>query len=258
MHWLGAIPALARRPFPSGVRPASAIASAVATQRPAKPISATLTALLPVLFPVMLPLSAAHADPLVDHDAMVQQLIQQQHANPLVADCAAHAAFVVPTSRLYDHVEFLPAELDEQHATTEPWNQPFDDRKQRVNVETMVQVSGLGYRKDAGDAGQPDLLHFRCGYVQDKLLAFGYNEPPQATPPVTEHASRSRGGARHAVHGRTTRGNGRHATKGATRSTAKASSKSHGNAKSSSRSSGKSAAKSSKASSKTKAHSKSH
>ena len=230
------------------------MASAIATLRPARLITGTLTALLPVA----LPISVAHADPLVDHDAMVQQLIQQQHASPLVADCAAHAAFVVPTSRLYDHVEFLPAELDDQHATIEPWNQPFDDRKQRVNVETLVQVSGLGYRKEAGEAGQPDLLHFRCGYVQDKLLAFGYNEPPQATPPVTERVSRTRGGARHAVHGRAARGNNRHATKGATRSSANGASKSHGSTKSSARSSGKAAAKSSKASSTSKAHSKSH
>lgn len=254
MTWLGVIPAIARRPLPSLSSLSVAVASVVTTLRPVRLLTGSIT----VLVPALLPLTAAHADAIVDHDAMVQQLIDQQHANPLVADCAAHAAFVVPTSRLYDHVEFLPAELDAQHASTEPWNQPFDDRKQRVNVETMVQVSGLGYRKDASEASQPDLLHFRCGYVQDKLLAFGYNEPPQSTPPVTETVSRGRGGARHAAHGRTTRGNGRHVVKGASRASGKAST-TRGNAKSTARSSNtKHAAKAPAAKGKSKARTTHH
>ena len=162
------------------------------------------------------------ADSAAAHDTLVQQLIQQQHAAPLVADCAAHAAFVVPTSPIYDHVEFLPSAVDAQHASVEPWNQPFDDGKQRITVDTLVLVSGLGYRKGAGQSQDPDLLKFRCGYVADKLLAFSYNEPFVYVKPHYEGGGSSRrsahghhavAGNRHgarAVHGRATAGH--HAT----------------------------------------------
>ncbi|MGF7188467.1 hypothetical protein JOE11_001494 [Robbsia andropogonis] len=224
LAWLGAIPDRALRALPSSASfssPAGLTVVRFGTTRLRAGALATL-----------LPLTIAHADPILDHDVMVQQLIEQQHANPLVADCAAHAAFVVPTSHLYDHVEFLPAELDDQHASIEAWNQPFDDRKQRVNVETLVRVSGLGYRKNAGEAGQPDLLHFRCGYVQDKLLAFGYNEPEQASPPAGAPVSRSRGtrnrasSSRHATRGKAAHATSRRGTTTKTRSSAKSTAKS--------------------------------
>jgi hypothetical protein len=65
----------------------------------------------------------------------------------------------------------------------------------------MVSVSGLGYRQNASAGSQPDLLTFRCGYVADKLLAFGYNEPDV---PASPHASSRRGNSRHhAVNSRT-------------------------------------------------------
>lgn len=152
---------------------------------------------LPVAF-----VAPAFADQSDSHDALVEQLVQEQHASPLVADCAAHAAFVVPTSPAYDHVEFLNTAFDAQHATVEPWNQPFDDRKQRITVDTLVSVNGLGYRKGNGERGQPDLLKFRCGYVADKLLAFGYNEPPSSAdaplaPAPGRHARRGAGARRH-------------------------------------------------------------
>jgi len=139
------------------------------------------------------------ADSTATHDTLVQQLIQQQHAAPLVADCAAHAAFVVPTSPIYDHVEFLPSAVDSQHASVEPWGQPFDDGKQRITVDTLVLVSGLGYRKGADQSKDPDLLKFRCGYVADKLLAFSYNEPYVYVKPHNEGGGSRRG--RHTTRG---------------------------------------------------------
>lgn len=156
----------------------------------------------------------AHADAIDSHDELVQQLIEQQHAVPMAADCAAHAAFVVPTSPYYDHVEFLSNALDEQHATVESWGQPFDDQKQRITVDTVVTISGLGYRKGAADGAQPDLLTMRCGYVADKLLAFGYNEP---AAPVVRRVTGARANSRHAARGRhgahsTSTGTGKKAT----------------------------------------------
>ncbi|MGI4982544.1 MAG: BspC domain-containing protein [Janthinobacterium lividum] len=154
------------------------------------------------------------ADQADSHDALVEQLIQQQHASPLVADCAAHAAYVVPTSPVYDHVEFLNTAFDDQHATVEPWNQPFDTHKQRITVETLVSVSGLGYRKSNGERSQPDLLKLRCGYVADKLLAFGYNEPESTAdvplaPAPGRHGRARRGNASSRHHAART---GQHAT----------------------------------------------
>jgi hypothetical protein len=136
-----------------------------------------------------------------NHDALVKQFIQQQHASPLAADCAAHAAFVVPTSPDYDHVAFLSTALDSQHANIEPWGKPFNNHKQRITVDNIVTVNGLGYRKNAGERTQPDLLELRCGYVADKLLAFSYKEaevggPPAAAAPAVRSSRAERGGGR--------------------------------------------------------------
>ncbi|MGI4814849.1 MAG: BspC domain-containing protein [Janthinobacterium lividum] len=143
--------------------------------------------------------AVAHADQIDDHNALVARFIGQDHAEPLVADCAAHAAYVVPTSPSYDRVEFADQALDPQHATVQPWSEPFGTGKQRISVDTVVTVDGQGFRKGADD-GTPDALTFRCGYLDSKLLAFEYNEPRQA---VTASGGGSRG------HGRRTHASAR-------------------------------------------------
>lgn len=115
----------------------------------------------------------ARADQLEQHNDLVAKLIAEQQANPLAADCAAHADFVVPTSPLYDRIEFADGALDDAHATIEPWDGAFDSGKQRTRVDTMVTIEGTGYRK----TGSQDKLTIRCGYLQNQMLAFDYNEP---------------------------------------------------------------------------------
>ncbi len=132
----------------------------------------------------VLPALTAHADQLEQHDNLVQKFVNEQHASPLVADCAAHASFVVSTSSYFDHAEFPANTLDDEHAKTQPWNDAFDSGKQRIKVDTIVTVTGEGIRKDPQAA--PESLTFKCGYVDNKMLAFSYNDP---VPSAVSHAS---------------------------------------------------------------------
>lgn len=133
-----------------------------------------------------------HADQLEQHNDLVYQYVNDQHANPFVADCAAHAVFIVSTTTLYDHIDFPDSAFDAGHASVVPWHSSFDSGKQRIKVDTVVQVEGLGFRKAEHDS--PDALKFRCGYFDNKMLAFSWNDPvPPARPRSSGRAhSRSR------------------------------------------------------------------
>jgi hypothetical protein len=118
---------------------------------------------------------AAHADQIEEHDDFVNSIVNEQNGNALAADCAAHASFIVTTSPVYDHVRFTPGALDDAHAVIEPWNGAFGQGKQKITVDTMVRVTGQAYRKDSESPPEP--VEFRCGYAENKMLAFDYNEP---------------------------------------------------------------------------------
>jgi hypothetical protein len=142
----------------------------------------------------------ALADQLEQHNQLVNQFINDMHADPLVADCAAHGNFVASTSTAFDHVEFPPTAFDSVHSSVTPWNDSFDEGKQRVKVDSIVTVDGVGIRTDRGD---PEELHFRCGYVGTQMLAFTWNDP---VPPLRPVRSEPTPGAvsahgRHAAHG---------------------------------------------------------
>ncbi|MCP3720095.1 BspC domain-containing protein [Paraburkholderia sp. CNPSo 3281] len=147
---------------------------------------------------------AAQADQLDQHNDLVNQFVTQMHADPLVADCAAHGDFVASTSTALDHVEFPPSSFDSAHASVTPWNDSFDEGKQRVKVDTIVTVDGIGIPKERGNS--PYDLKFRCGYVGQQMLAFSWNDP---IPPA--HARSERGTASSGAHGK-----GKHSTKKAT------------------------------------------
>ncbi|MEM5318003.1 hypothetical protein [Paraburkholderia sp. JHI869] len=129
---------------------------------------------------------AAQADQLDRHNDLVNQFVTQMHADPLVADCAAHGDFVASTSAALDHVEFPPSSFDSAHASVTPWNDSFDEGKQRVKVDTIVTVDGIGISRESGNA--PYDLKFRCGYVGQQMLAFSWNDP---VPPARAHGERS-------------------------------------------------------------------
>ena len=139
----------------------------------------------------------ARADQLEQHNDLVNTFINQMHADPLVADCAAHGNFIAGTSTVLDHVEFPPTSFDSAHATVTPWNDSFDEGKQRVKVDTIVTVEGIGIPQNSSEA--PYDLKFRCGYVDKQMLAFSWNDP---VPPA--HARTS------------THGKGKHSTRKST------------------------------------------
>jgi hypothetical protein len=131
----------------------------------------------------------AFADQLEQHNDLVNKFVNDMHADPLVADCAAHGNFVASTSTAFDHVEFPPSSFDSAHASVTPWNDSFDEGKQRIKVDNIVTVEGLGVRQN-GDS-DPAELKFRCGYVGAQMLAFSWNDP---VPPARAH---SEGSSRH-------------------------------------------------------------
>lgn len=138
----------------------------------------------------------AQAFTLEQHRALVEQFINTRHADPLVADCAAHASFVVATLPGYESVEYADNALDPEHAKVAPWSGPFDDRKQRVDVTQMVELDGIGKRT----TGQTDKIHIRCGYADGRMMGFDYTSPlPQVEQPVKRSARGTRGKASHAA-----------------------------------------------------------
>jgi len=130
----------------------------------------------------------AFADQLEQHNELASKFVHEMHADPLVADCAAHANFVASTSTAFDHVEFPPSSFDSAHASITPWNDSFDEGKQRVKVDNIVTVEGLGVPPSGG--GTPMDLKFRCGYVGNQMLAFSWNDP---VPPNRAHSAGSSG-----------------------------------------------------------------
>ena len=181
----------------------------------------------------------AFADQLEQHNDLVNKFVNDMHADPLVADCAAHGNFVASTSTAFDHVEFPPSSFDSAHASVTPWNDSFDEGKQRVKVDNIVTVEGLGMHPGGGD---PADLKFRCGYVGTQMLAFSWNDP---VPPARAHSSEPSGSQ--ASSGKHKSDKGKHTASGKTTKKAATKSSKASSGKSSrapsSKSSSKSAAK---------------
>jgi hypothetical protein len=150
-------------------------------------------------------LSPARADLIDQRNELVAKFVNDMHADPLIADCAAHGSFVASTSNIIDHVDFTPESFDNAHAAITPWNQSFDEGKQRIKVDNIVTVEGQGIARDKDRA--PYALKFRCGYVGQQMLAFSWNDP---VPPAKPRADRS-----------TRKGKGKHGAKHAAKKTAK-------------------------------------
>ncbi|WP_454824928.1 BspC domain-containing protein [Paraburkholderia xenovorans] len=189
--------------------------------------------------------TSALADQLEQHNDLVNKLVNEMHADPLVADCAAHGNFVASTSTAFDHVEFPPSSFDSAHASVTPWNDSFDEGKQRVKVDNIVTVEGLGIRQ-SGD-GDPADLKFRCGYVGTQMLAFSWNDP---VPPARARSSEPSGSR--VSSGKHKSAKGKHTASGKTTRKATTKSSKSSSAKSSSRTStGKATAKKAPAKKKT-------
>jgi hypothetical protein len=159
---------------------------------------------------------SAFADSLDERNELIHHFVTDFKANPLVADCAAHGNFIASTSSAFDHVEFPPASFDASHSAIEPWNDSFDEKKQRIKVDNVVTVEGQGMPKDGGS--DPTPLKFRCGYVGSQMLAFGWNDP---VPPLRARAEPRSTHATKGKHGAKTK-----ASSGKSKSTSKSSTKS--------------------------------
>ncbi|CAB3767827.1 BspC domain-containing protein [Paraburkholderia solisilvae] len=188
--------------------------------------------------------SPALADQLEQHNQLVNQFVNDMHADPLVADCAAHGNFVASTSTAFDHVEFPPTAFDSVHASVTPWNDAFDEGKQRVKVDSIVTVDGFGIRSNGGD---PTELHFRCGYVGSQMLAFSWNDPVPPLRPVVSRAATAdsvpSAHGKHVAHGNassTKKAAGKTSKKGSTKATKAAKATANSSAKSTGKSAGKS------------------
>ncbi|MGG2045333.1 BspC domain-containing protein [Burkholderia gladioli] len=131
----------------------------------------------------------AFADLLDQRTELINKYVTEMHADPLVADCAAHGNFIASTSSAFDHVEFPPSAFDSSNATITPWNDSFDEGKQRIKVDSIVTVEGLGISQNGGD---PASLKFRCGYVGSQMLAFSWNDPVPPARPRAERSSSSK------------------------------------------------------------------
>ncbi|MFM0057883.1 BspC domain-containing protein [Paraburkholderia phytofirmans] len=186
----------------------------------------------------------AFADQLEQHNDLVNKFVNDLHADPLVADCAAHGNFVASTSTAFDHVEFPPSSFDSAHASVTPWNDSFDEGKQRVKVDNIVTVEGLGIRQSGG--GDPADLKFRCGYVGAQMLAFSWNDP---VPPARARSSEPSGSR--VSSGKHKSAKGKHSASGKTTKKATTKSSKPSSGKSSRTSSNKATAKKTPAKKKT-------
>jgi hypothetical protein len=158
---------------------------------------------LPLVF-----VAPARADLIDQRNEMIAKFVNDMHADPLVADCAAHASFVASTSNVIDHVEFAPEAFDSDHATIKPWNEPFDTGKQRIKVDNIVTFGGQGIARNQAHA--PYELTFRCGYVGQQMLAFSWNDPEPSAKPRPERPAKKKkskhGGTKHAAAKKTANG----------------------------------------------------
>ena len=174
---------------------------------------------------------------------MREQLMKTESATSDVADCAAHASWVVPRSATYDALKIPTGALASGQATVEPWNGRFSQGKQAVPVNSVVTFAALAHKRRGEEQWQQ--VKVRCGYDDGMMLAYELLDSsgatiaePAAAPAVqtSSHgsASKSHKGAKGGK------------SKGSSTSSAKSSSSGKSSAKtssSSSKSTGKSTSK---------------
>ncbi len=107
---------------------------------------------------------------------MRQQLMRSENASADVADCAAHASWVVPRSATYDALRIPTGALASGQASVENWEGRFSRGKQAVPVTSVVTFSAAAHRRNgqSGQSGQSrwDPVKVRCGYDDGMMLAY--------------------------------------------------------------------------------------
>nr|WP_311530433.1 hypothetical protein [uncultured Ralstonia sp.] len=175
------------------------------------------------------------------------RLIQSEGARPDVADCAAHASWIIPRSTNFDQFRLPTGALSNDQAKVEPWDSRFSSSKQgAIKVSSVISFNAAVHKRGTGN-GQWEPVRVRCGYDEGMMLAYelldANGQPfaaPAAAPSSTArtHCRRGHRCTTSAVHGKST-AKGKASTKSAGKSakssgTAKAKSTAKKTAKSSS------------------------
>jgi len=172
------------------------------------------------------------------------RLIQSEGARPDVADCAAHASWIIPRSTNFDQFRLPTGALSSDQAKVEPWDSRFSQSKQgAIKVSSVISFNAAVHKRGTGN-DQWEPVRVRCGYDEGMMLAYELldaNGQPFAAPAAAPASSGARVHCRRGHRCTTTAAHGKSTAKG--KATAK-STKSTGTAKTKSTSSAKSAAKS--------------
>jgi hypothetical protein len=169
------------------------------------------------------------------------RLIKSENARPDVADCAAHASWIIPRSTSFDQFKLPTGALSDGQAKVEPWDSRFSPSKQgAIKVSSVVSFTAAVHKRGtAGDQWEP--VKVRCGYDEGMMLAYELldaNGQPFASPAAASSAT-SRTHCRRG-HRCTTTAHGKASAKGKAAAKSTKASRSNGAAKTKSASTGKS------------------
>jgi len=141
------------------------------------------------------------------------RLIKSEGANPDVADCAAHASWIIPRSTNFDQFRLPTGALSAEQATIERWEKRFSPSKQgAIKVSSVVSFNAAVHKRGTG-SDQWEPVRVRCGYDEGMMLAYelldANGQPfasPAATPSMTTrtHCRRGHHCTTSSAHGKTT------------------------------------------------------
>ncbi len=150
----------------------AASTSSAPAATPAKPAPASAAAAASAKTPVKtVTLPQAGRVSLSEYRAQMRdQLMKSENATEPVADCAAHASWVVPRSSKYDALKIPTGALTPDQASVERWEGRFSQGKQAVPVSSVVSFSATAHNRRGDADWQP--IKIRCGYDDGMMLAY--------------------------------------------------------------------------------------
>jgi hypothetical protein len=101
---------------------------------------------------------------------MREQLMRSENTTADIADCAAHASWVVPRSATYDALRIPTGALGTGQATVERWDGRFSQVKQAVPVNSVVTFPAAAHKRKG--EGNWEAVKVRCGYDDGMMLAY--------------------------------------------------------------------------------------
>ncbi|CAJ0705357.1 BspC domain-containing protein [Ralstonia holmesii] len=123
------------------------------------------------------------------------RLIQSEGARPDVADCAAHASWIIPRSTNFDQFRLPTGALSSDQAKVEPWDSRFSSSKQgAIKVSSVVSFNAAVHKRGTGN-DQWEPVRVRCGYDEGMMLAYELldaNGQPFAAPAAAPSSSKAR------------------------------------------------------------------